>query len=280
VSSGAIDEHITAYALRLEAISHWFAPADRHAAPLHALAGAGLRIAPGEFVALLGPSGCGKTTLLRAAAGLLQPTLGTVTVLGGRAEEAAAAHAIGLVAQEPGLLPWRDVAGNVALPLEVAGVRHGERTARVAALLSAVGIERFAGYRPRQLSGGMRQRVALARALALRPRLLLMDEPFGALDELAREELRGELLRLWERDRSSVLFVTHSIREAVLLADRVVVLSARPGRVVADLEVALPRPRGDASRAERLPGFEAEVVRMRAALERGLEPVAPEIRAG
>ena len=264
-------------ALHLEGIAHWFPAPRRSAAPLQALAGASLSIAPAEFVALVGPSGCGKTTLLRAAAGLLQPALGTVDVLGGTPADAAATRAVGLVAQEPGLLPWRSVAANVSLPLEVAGVRKDERAQRVASVLAATGMAAFAHYRPRQLSGGMRQRVALARALTLRPRLLLMDEPFGALDELSREELRAELLRLWERERCAVLFVTHSIREAVWLADRIVVMSERPGRVIADLEVALPRPRaagvtglyGNSRWDERLPGFDAEVARVRAALERG-----------
>jgi NitT/TauT family transport system ATP-binding protein len=188
-----------------------------------------------------------------------------VAVLGGTAERAAAGHQLGLVTQEPGLLPWRTVAANVALALEVAGDRRGS-AARVTALLHRVGMEPFAGYYPRQLSGGMRQRVALARALAHGPRLLLMDEPFGALDELSREELRLELLRIWERDRISVLFVTHSIREAVLLSDRVVVMSAAPGRIVADLSIDLARPRSEA--LEETAQFSRYVADIRGALGR------------
>ncbi len=220
-----------------------------------ALQGANLRVDRGEFVSIVGPSGCGKTTLLRAVAGLLVPTGGQVRVLGGPPEEAQRAHALGLVTQDPGLLPWRSVEANVRLPLEVTSAQ-----ADVPALLRQVGVADFARYRPGQLSGGMRQRVALARALVHGPRLLLMDEPFGALDELSREDLRLELLALWERDRIAVLFVTHAINEAVLLSDRVVVMSGSPGRVVADIAIDLPRPRTDAlTTAERFISLAAEV---------------------
>ena len=212
-----------------------------------------------EFVCILGSSGCGKTTLLRAVAGLLTPTEGELTVLDGSAEAAQRAHAFGLVAQEPGLLPWRTVEANVRLPLEITG-----RTADIPALLRRVGIAGFERYRPGQLSGGMRQRVALARALVHSPRLLLMDEPFGALDELSREAMRLELLRLWEEERITVLFVTHAVREAVLLSDRVVVMSPRPGRIVTDLRIDLPRPRSDAM--EDTPAFLEIVSRLRTAL--------------
>jgi NitT/TauT family transport system ATP-binding protein len=230
---------------------------------LLALDNVDLEVRDGEFVSLVGPSGCGKSTLLRAAAGLLQPRAGNIAAFGRTAEDASAAHHFGLVTQDSGLLPWRSVAGNVALTLQLAGGASDiDRT--VDALLRRVGMERFAAYHPRQLSGGMRQRVALARALAHRPRLLLMDEPFGALDELSREELRLELLRIWERDRMSVLFVTHSIREAVLLSDRVVVMSAAPGRVVDDVDIALPRPRDEA--LEETAAFAGYVAHIRAAL--------------
>ncbi len=245
--AGETDDHMTTSsaahsataAVAVEGVSHRY---EAHGgARLLALDGIELSAEPGEFVSIVGPSGCGKTTLLRIVAGLIEPTEGRARVLGGDPGAARAMHALGLVTQEPGLLPWRTVAGNVALSFELAGQQACDGEMR--GLLEHVGIERFADYRPAELSGGMRQRVALARALAHGPRLLLMDEPFGALDEFSREEMRMELLRLWERDRPSVLFVTHSIREAVLLSDRVVVLAPRPGRVVADLPIELPRPR-------------------------------------
>ena len=229
------------------------------AGAVDALERTSMAVADGEFVSLVGPSGCGKTTLLRAVAGLLEPSDGHIAVLGERPREAKAQRRTGLVTQEPGLLPWRSVEDNVRLALELTG-----RSIDVDALLSRVGIERFARYYPRELSGGMRQRVALARALAHGPRLLLMDEPFGALDELSREQLRLELLRLWERERISVLFVTHSIREAVLLSDRVLVMSRAPGSIVAELAVDLPRPRS--ASMERLPAFLEHVDTIRGAL--------------
>ena len=243
-------------AVEVRGLSHRYL-AD--AGALLALDGVNLNVGDGEFVSLVGPSGCGKTTLLRVIAGLLEPSAGSLRVLGGSAEEARASRGIGLITQDPGLLPWRTVAANVALPLQVTGAR-----ADVGALLTRVGIAEFAGYHPRELSGGMRQRVALARALAHGPRLLLMDEPFGALDEFSREELRLELLRIWERDRVSVLFVTHTIREAVLLSDRVLVMSPSPGRMVADLPIALPRPRSDA--LEETPEFASQVAQVRDAM--------------
>jgi NitT/TauT family transport system ATP-binding protein len=245
-----------ASAVRLRGVSHTYPGAD---GALRALDGIDLDIAPGEFVSIVGPSGCGKTTLLRAVAGLLTPTEGDLAVLDGSAEDAQRAHAFGLVAQEPGLLPWRTVEANVRLPLEITG-----RDADIPALLQRVGIAGFERYRPGQLSGGMRQRVALARALVHSPRLLLMDEPFGALDELSREAMRLELLRLWEEERITVLFVTHAVREAVLLSDRVIVMSPRPGRIVTDLRIDLPRPRSDAM--EDTPAFLEIVARLRAAL--------------
>ena len=247
-------------AVAVEGVSHRYESRDGEL--LLALDGVDLSVADGEFVSIVGPSGCGKTTLLRIVTGLIEPMAGHARVLDGEPEAARAAGAFGLVSQEPGLLPWRTVAGNVALSFELAG-RRADR-AEVRALLGHAGIEAFADYYPRELSGGMRQRVALARALAHEPRLLLMDEPFGALDEFSREELRLELLRLWERERPSVLFVTHAIREAVLLSDRVVVLSPRPARVVADVPVELPRPRDGA--VEETPAFLDHVARVRAAL--------------
>ena len=250
--------------VELRAISHAY-PGPRGAAGLLALDEVSLEVGAGEFVSLVGPSGCGKTTLLRIAAGLLAPSSGAALVLGEDPVARRGAPSLGLVTQDPGLLPWRTVAGNVALTHELTGGRASQ--ADVMALLARVGIRPFADYHPRELSGGMRQRVALARALAHRPRLLLMDEPFGALDELSREELRHELLRIWERERVSVLFVTHSIREAVLLSDRVVVMSAGPGRVIGELPIELPRPRSDA--LEQTPAFAQHVARIRTALEGG-----------
>ena len=243
----------------MRALSHRYASS---AGEVVALEGASLRVAAGEFVSIVGPSGCGKTTLLRAVAGLLDPSDGEVDVLGGTPAAAQRSHALGLVTQEPGLLPWRSVEANVRLPLEITGAQ-----ADVAALLDRVGIGRFAKYRPGQLSGGMRQRVALARALAHGPRLLLMDEPFGALDELSREDLRLELLALWERERIAVLFVTHAIHEAVLLSDRVVVMSGSPGRIVAEIAIDLPRPRSDALTST--PRFVALADEVRTALRGG-----------
>ncbi|MEX1022655.1 MAG: ABC transporter ATP-binding protein [Dehalococcoidia bacterium] len=242
--------------MRLRDVSHAYRGAD---GALVVLDRVDLDVAEGEFVSVVGPSGCGKTTLLRAVAGLLEPSAGDAEVLGGTPRQAQRAHAFGLVAQEPGLLPWRSVEANVRLPLEIAGAR-----ADVPALLGRVGIAGFERYRPGELSGGMRQRVALARALAHGPRLLLMDEPFGALDELSREAMRVELLRLWEAERITVIFVTHAVREAALLSDRVVVMSPRPGRIVADIRVDLPRPRPEA--AEDSPAFLDVVARVRAAL--------------
>jgi NitT/TauT family transport system ATP-binding protein len=208
---------------------------------LEALEGIDLEVQPGEVVALIGPNGSGKSTLLRVAAGLLTPRRGTVELDGRAIMEPD--PAIGLVFQEPRLLPWRSVAANVAYPLELAGWPRPRRDARVAELLELIGLTGFAQARPSQLSGGMRQRVALARALALEPRVLLLDEPFSALDALTRERLNLELLELWGRTRTSIVVVTHSIQEAIFLADRVAVLSSRPGRIVANLRVALPRPR-------------------------------------
>jgi ABC-type nitrate/sulfonate/bicarbonate transport system ATPase subunit len=214
---------------------------ERPGGRLEVLAGINLEVHAGEVVALIGPNGSGKSTLLRVAAGLLAPREGSVELDGRQIVEPD--PAIGLVFQEPRLLPWRSVAANVAYPLELAGWPRPRRDARIAELLELIGLTGWADARPSQLSGGMRQRVALARALALEPRVLLLDEPFSALDALTRERLNLELLALWGRTGTSILLVTHSIGEAIFVADRVAVLSSRPGRIVADLRVALPRPR-------------------------------------
>jgi NitT/TauT family transport system ATP-binding protein len=209
--------------------------------PVRALAGFDLAVERGEIVALIGPNGCGKSTFLRVAAGLLAPTAGTVT-LDDRPIEGPDAR-IGLVFQEPRLLPWRSVADNITYPLELAGWPEVRRRARLAELLDLVGLHEATSARPSQLSGGMRQRAAIARSLALQPEVLLLDEPFSALDALTRDRFNLELLELWERTGSTVVIVTHSIPEAILLADRVVVMTPRPGRVAAIVPIDAPRPR-------------------------------------
>jgi NitT/TauT family transport system ATP-binding protein len=216
---------------------------------VHALSGIELRLAPGEFVSLIGPSGCGKSTLLRVVADLEQPSSGTVLVGGKSPRQARLEQDYGIAFQQAGLLEWRTVAENVELPLHVHVVAKAERRARAAELLEMVGLADFAAHRPSQLSGGMQQRVAIARSLATRPKLLLMDEPFGALDEMTRERMQAELLRIADETGAAVLFVTHSIPEAVVLSDRVVVMSPRPGRIT-DV-VAGRRPRGAATTGGR-----------------------------
>ena len=211
------------------------------AGPRPALGGVDLRVEGGEIVALIGPNGCGKSTLLRVAAGLLSPDRGEVE-LDGRQVRGPEPR-IGLVFQEPRLLPWRTTAANITYPLELAGWPADRRAARLAELVELVGLEGAEHAHPSQLSGGMRQRSALARALALEPEVLLLDEPFSALDALTRERLNLELLALWERTGMTILLVTHSIPEAILVADRVVVMTPRPGRVAAELTVPLARPR-------------------------------------
>ncbi|MGC9523057.1 MAG: ABC transporter ATP-binding protein [Anaerolineae bacterium] len=195
----------------------------------------------GEFVCLVGPSGCGKSTLLRIVAGLMPPSEGSVSLEG--QPRTAPSTKVGLVFQQPTLLPWRTVSENVALPLQMEGEGADRVEARVLELLRLVGLEDFGGELPANLSGGMAQRAAIARALAQNPEVLLLDEPFGALDALTREHMAAELLRIWERMHRTVLMVTHNVEEAALLADRVVVLSARPGCVMDIVPVNLPRPR-------------------------------------
>lgn len=206
-----------------------------------ALAGIDLRVEQGEFVALLGPSGCGKSTLLRLAAGLLAPTQGTVQVAG--APITRPDRRTGVVFQKPNLLPWKTVRNNVLVPAKTLGLDATAAARRADALLELVGLQSFAAGYPQELSGGMQQRAGIARMLLPDPELLLMDEPFAALDALTRERLTLELQRIWSAQRKSVLFITHSIPEALFLADRVLVMSARPGRIVEDLRVDLPRPR-------------------------------------
>ena len=200
-----------------------------------------LSIETNEFVSVIGPSGCGKTTLLKVVGDLLPPTSGTVRIEGSPASSLRRAHQIGNMFQDPVLLPWRTVAGNISFLAELAG--NAVSRAELEDLAVLVGLEGFLERYPHELSGGMKQRAAIARALALDPRLLLMDEPFGALDEITRHRMNTELLRIWSQDKKTVVFVTHSLSEAVFLSDRVIVLSARPGRILADVPVELPRPR-------------------------------------
>jgi NitT/TauT family transport system ATP-binding protein len=213
-----------------------------------ALTNLSLTVGDGEFVALLGPSGCGKSSLLRIVAELLRPTEGTVQIHSSP-EKQNGRPKTALVFQEYALFPWRTVLDNVTFSLEMRGVPRGERLALARDVLVRVGLQVFRDAYPHQLSGGMRQRVGIARALAAQPEVLLMDEPFGALDAQTRTVLQEELLRVWESERKTVLYVTHSIDEAVYLADRVVLLTARPGRIKAEYSVALPRPRNMEMRA-------------------------------
>jgi NitT/TauT family transport system ATP-binding protein len=216
-----------------------------------ALSEVDLTVADGEFVSLIGPSGCGKSTLLRLIADLIQPTAGSVTVAGVPAAEARRSHRYGIAFQQAGLFEWRTAQRNVELPLELRGLGKAERRDRAAEMLDLVGLSDFAGHYPGQLSGGMQQRVAIARALAVSPPLLLMDEPFGALDEMTRERLQSELLGICAKTSTSTVFVTHSISEAVFLSHRVVVMSPRPGRITASIDVSLPS-RDDAARQSPL----------------------------
>ena len=226
--------------IRLDDMS--FAFTTRAGGSLPVLDGIDLTIPGGGIIALIGPNGCGKSTLLRVIAGLLEPGSGAALLDG--SPIVGPDPRIGLVFQEPRLLPWRSAADNIAYPLELAGWSPERRGPRVSTLIHLVGLDpAVPGSRPSELSGGTAQRVALARALALEPAVLLLDEPFSALDALTRERFDLELLRLWDRAATTIVMVTHSIPEAILIADRVVVLSPRPGRVVADIPVALPRPR-------------------------------------
>jgi NitT/TauT family transport system ATP-binding protein len=209
-----------------------------------------LEIEPGEFVSLIGPSGCGKSTMLRVIGDLVKPTRGTAEVNGKPAPRARADHDYGMVFQDSVLFDWRTVAKNVALPLEMLGWSRPKRKERVEEMLRLVELQGFGDHHPWQLSGGMQMRVAIARALSFEPALLLMDEPFGALDEMTRERLNIELLDIWRRTGSTVVFVTHSISEAVFLSTRVVVMSPRPGRIAGLVSVDLPQPRTVDTREE------------------------------
>ena len=228
--------------LRINGVSKVFSTAKEQ---LWALDDITLEVDVGEFLCLLGPSGCGKTTLIRIVGGLLEPTSGRVSIGGQSPTDAQRDKALGFVFQEPSLLPWRTVFDNIRLPLEVNRNQHHDSRYSVEELVRLVGLERFRHYYPFQLSGGMQQRVALARALVIDPSLLLMDEPFGALDEITRAMMRYELLRIWDMDKKTVVFVTHSITEAIILSDRVVVLSPQPGHIEGVVDITLPRPRSE-----------------------------------
>ena len=230
---------------------------------IEALAQISLQIAQGEFVSMIGPSGCGKTSLMRIVGDLETPTKGEVCVLGKIPEIARRERLVGFVFQHPSLLAWRTVEENVRLPAEVFG--DAEILSRVSEMIDIVGLAGFEQAYPRELSGGMQSRVAIARVLTFRPSVLLMDEPFGALDEMTREKMQIELLRIWQATGAAVLFITHSISEALLLSDRVVVMSARPGKIAEDLSVNFPHPRENTLRAD--PQFVAMESHLREQLE-------------
>lgn len=253
--------------VELRGVGKVFASPGGAAAPVRALAGIDLSIAKGEFISLIGPSGCGKSTLLRVVGDLTGATEGNVLVNGKPAERARLDRDYGMVFQAPVLFDWRTVQGNVELPLELIGLPKAERAAKARAMLELVELGAYTGHRPWQLSGGMQQRAAIARALALDPAILLMDEPFGALDEMTRERMNLELLRIWERTGTTVIFVTHSIPEAVFLSTRVVVMSARPGRIAEVIEIDLPRTRDVETR--ELDRYYELVTQVREALRRG-----------
>jgi NitT/TauT family transport system ATP-binding protein len=230
--------------VELRGVGKTFEASGRGGATVEALRDISLSIAGGEFISLIGPSGCGKSTLLRIVGDLTATTSGTVTVHGKTARQARLDRDYGMVFQAPVLFDWRTVQRNVELPLEIIGLDRASRERKAREMLDLVELGEFAGHHPWQLSGGMQQRAAIARALAVDPTLLLMDEPFGALDEMTRERMNMELLRIWERTGTTVIFVTHSIPEAVFLSTRVVVMSARPGRISRVVPIDLPRVRG------------------------------------
>ncbi len=234
------DERATRHVVDIQGLGLTFQTAD---GPVYALKDVNLQIEQGEFVSLIGPSGCGKTTLLRVIADLERATAGSITVNGVAPEEARQRRAYGYVFQAAALYPWRTIERNVALPLEIMGVPAAERRARAAKYLDLVNLKGFEKKFPWQLSGGMQQRASIARALSFDPDLLLMDEPFGALDEIVRDHLNEQLLELWDRTGKTVIFVTHSIPEAVFLSTRIVVMSPRPGRIIDVIDTGFPRHR-------------------------------------
>ena len=258
-----------AAAVRIESVSKTFASGGTTA-----LQEIDLELQPAEFVSLIGPSGCGKSTLLRIVGDLIRPSAGAVFVGGKSAHQARLDRDYGMVFQDAVLYDWRTVAKNIALPLELSGWNRRRRAERVKEMVDLVELGGFEGHHPWQLSGGMQMRVAIARALSFDPKLLLMDEPFGALDEMTRERLNLELLRIWEASGSTVVFVTHSITEAVFLSTRVVVMSPRPGRIAGIVPVDLPQPRTVDTREE--PRYFVLVTEVRELL-RGHLPAAEEV---
>jgi NitT/TauT family transport system ATP-binding protein len=259
-ATGAADNQVIA----IDKLSLTFQTAD---GPVHALSDIDLTIGKGEFVSLIGPSGCGKTTLLRVIADLEQPTAGALLVDGVSPHQARLQRAYGYVFQAPALYPWRTIARNVALPLEIMGLSRAERAERVARNLDLVNLSGFERKFPWQLSGGMQQRASIARALAVEPDLLLMAAPFGALDEIVRDHLNEQLLQLWAKTDKTVVFVTHSIPEAVFLSTRIVVMSPRPGRVYDVIDCDLPAERTLDTR--ETPEFLAIAHRVREGLRAG-----------
>jgi NitT/TauT family transport system ATP-binding protein len=239
------DQAALAPAISIRNLEKWF---SSRGAPVHALSPTTIDVENGELLILLGPSGCGKTTLLRMLGGLIQPTSGDITIEGkplwrNGSRQSSAVADLGMVFQDASLLPWLTIEDNIALPLEFKGLDRDARRRRAGELTRLVGIQGFERRWPKELSGGMRQRAAIARALSYDPRILLMDEPFGALDAMTRDTMNLELQRIWMETRKSIVLVTHSIMEAVFLADRIVLLSPRPGRIDTIIKVDLPRPR-------------------------------------
>lgn len=233
--------------------------------PVIALQDVNLEIKQGEFISLVGPSGCGKTTLLRSIADLQKPSAGNITVRGQSPREIRKQKKYGIVFQNPVLYDWRTVRRNVCMPMELMGIPKKHRTERVTEMLELVGLYDFGKKYPHELSGGMQQRVGIARALAIKPEILLMDEPFSALDEFTKEKLHEDLLRIWNKTNKTILFVTHNIQEAVFLSDRVVVMSPHPGRVSATIDIDLPRPRTLATK--NTPRFSELVAKVRGSFE-------------
>jgi NitT/TauT family transport system ATP-binding protein len=258
--------------VRLEGVTKTFPQGN-----VTALQDIDLAVAPREFVSLIGPSGCGKSTLLRVIGDLSEPTSGSLSVNGKPARKAREDGDYGIVFQDAVLFDWRTVAKNIALPLEMLGWERRRRKQRVAEMLELVELTGFADHHPWQLSGGMQQRVAIARALSFEPALLLMDEPFGALDEMTRERLNLELLSIWEQTGNTVVFVTHSISEAVFLSSRVVVMSPRPGRIAGTVDIDLPHPR--TAQTRDAPRFFELVTEVRRLLRSRGEHLLPEEEA-
>ncbi len=257
-------EHPGETEIKIDRLSVMFPDKDGGEA-VTALQNINLDIRQGEFISFLGPSGCGKTTLLRTIADLQQPTSGNISVRGQSPREIRLQKKYGIVFQNPVLYEWRTVRRNVCMPMELMGIPKKERTARVTKMLEMVGLMDFGRKYPHELSGGMQQRVGIARALAIKPEILLMDEPFSALDEFTKEKLHEDLLRIWKKTNKTVLFVTHNIQEAVFLSDRVVVLSPHPGRVSAVIDISLGRPR--TLEIKNTPEFNSLVARVRGSFE-------------